>query len=233
MDRPDASIKIDIVEALSRDSRVNSARITVTVVAGRVVLGGDTPTLYTQRIAEDLSTSVRGVRQVQNNLRVSRSAHCPSDDDIKNYAGQMLRWNASIDTRKINIQVSDGTVILDGEVDAYWKRQYIKRLLLDIQGITDVDNRLLVAPELVPQDQVIAEDIRSAINRYTRLGDDIISVDVSDGIVTLSGHVPNWYSKRRTPRVAEHILGVKGIINKLTVIRQAQTDKNSLPMIQD
>ena len=60
----------------------------------------------------------------------------------------------------------------------------------------------------------------TALNRYTRLGDNLINVDASDGIVTLTGNVSTWYSKCRTPQVAEHILGVKGIVNKLMVTRQ-------------
>jgi len=110
-------------------------------------------------------------------------------------------------------------------VDAYWKGDHIEELILDIQGITHVDNRLVVNPDLIPQDQVIADDVRSAIDRYTRLGDDTIRVDVNDGIVTLTGNVTNWYSKFRTPRVAEHVLGVKDIVNNLDIItQQAQTE---------
>jgi osmotically-inducible protein OsmY len=225
MDRSDESTKIDIVELLSRDSRVNSARITVTVVGGRVILGGDTPTLYTRAVAEDLCTSVRGVRDVKNELRVSPPSASPSDDDIRCFADQVLNWNASIDDSKINVNVCSGSLTLEGEVDAYWKRDHIEELILDIQGITHVDNRLVVNPDLIPQDQVIADDVRSAIDRYTRLGDDTIRVDVNDGIVTLTGNVPNWYSKFRTPRVAEHVLGVKDIVNNLDIITQpAQTE---------
>ncbi len=217
MQRSDEAIRIDVVEALSRDSRVNSARITVTVDAGRVVLNGDTPTLYTLHVAQGLAASVSGIRSIENQLSVSRPPSVQSDADIRVRAQQVLRWNESIAHDKIDVTVDAGTVTLRGQVDASWKRTRAELLVLDIHGITGLANELNVVPDLTPQDRVIAEDVRSAIVRCTCLGDDSITVEVDHGLVTLKGEVPNWWSKYRTPSIAEHVLGVKGVIDELIV----------------
>lgn len=217
MDRSDEVIRSDVVEALSRDSRVNSSRITVVVEAGRVRLRGDAPTLYTIQIAGELAASVRGVVSVHSDLGVSRTATCPDDTVIKRFADQTLHYNASIGDGNIHVTVDTGTVTLLGEVDAYWKRNRAESLMLDIQGVVGVINQLAVVPELVPQDKVIADDVKSAIERCTSLGQDSINVEVHHGLVTLTGNVPSLLSKHTTPHIAESILGVKGVIDNLVV----------------
>jgi len=217
MDCSDEVIRSNVVEALSRDSRFNSARITVVVEAGRATLHGDAPTLYTIQIATELAASVRGVASVHSELNVSRAAGSPDDTVIKRFADQILRYNASIGDGRIHVAVDAGIVTLRGEVDGYWKRNRAEALMLDIQGIVGVVNELVVVPELVPQDKVIADDVKSAIERYSCFGQDSINVEVRQGLVTLTGNVPNLWSKHTTPHLAECILGVKGVIDNLVV----------------
>jgi len=217
MDRSDPEISSDIVEALSRDSRVNTARITVIVNAGCVTLSGDTPTLYTASIARELVACVPGIRAVCCELEVVRPAGIPADTDICSHAEHILSWNASIGAREVSVSVNCGRVKLEGEVDAYWQRSRAEALILDIQGVVGVINKLVVIPELVPGDQVIASDVKSAITRCTCLNHDDITVEVEQGLVTLSGQVPSWWSKQNTPQLAESILGVKGVVDRLVV----------------
>lgn len=217
MEPGDELIKSDVVEALSRDSRVNSARITVVVENGRVILSGDAPTLYTAQVASELAACVHSVRSVHSELDVSPPPAGPSDAAIRNYAEQILRWNASVSAGRIGARVEAGILTLEGEVDAYWKRNRAELLMLDIEGIVGVVNRLVVVPELVPQDQVIAADVKSALDRCTCMQQDSITVEVSQGLVTLTGQVPSLWSKHNTPHLVESILGVKGVIDNLVV----------------
>jgi osmotically-inducible protein OsmY len=217
MERSDEIVRSEVVETLSRDSRVNTARITVVVEQGRVVLRGDAPTLYTIHVAMELAACVCGVQSVHSELDVTRPASSPSDDAILNYAGQVLRWNVSTGAGKIRVRVDGGMLTLEGEVDAYWKRNRAELLMLDIEGIVGVVNKLVVVPELTPQDKVIADDVKSAIARCTGMGREHIEVEVRQGLVTLTGNVSNLWSKQTTPHLAETILGVKGVIDNLVV----------------
>jgi osmotically-inducible protein OsmY len=217
MESNDAVIRSDVVEALSRDSRFSLARITVKADHGLVVLSGDAPNLYTIQVAMEVSGCVNGVQGVRSELSVVNSLEKPDDESIRESAGQILSWSASIGDGPVDVHVASGLLTLDGEVDAFWKRRRAEALMLDVRGVVAVVNNIKVIPLLEPQDQVIADDVKSAIERCSCLSRDAIVVDVRQGLVTLSGRVPTLSSKRQTPCLAEAVLGVKGVIDKLEV----------------
>jgi osmotically-inducible protein OsmY len=71
--RSDERIREDVCERLMLDHDVDATEIDVTVHDGVVVLDGTVNERHAKRIAEDICELVRGVRDVQNNLRVSRA----------------------------------------------------------------------------------------------------------------------------------------------------------------
>lgn len=221
MQLSDAVIKSDVVEALSRDSRFSLARITVKADRGLVVLSGDAPNLYTIQVAMDVAGCVNGVQGVRSELSVVNPVEAPDDESIRKNANQILRWSASIGDGRVDVNVASGLLTLDGEVDAFWKRRRAEALMLDVRGVIAVANNIKVVPVLEPQDQVIADDVKSAIERCSCVSRDSIVVDVRHGLVTLSGEVPTLSSKRQTPSLAEAVLGVKGVIDKLVVCHPA------------
>jgi len=216
MDDTDELIRSQVVEALSRDSRFSHARLTVRVENAQVLLFGDTPTLYLMQLVIDLAGCMPGVRGVQSALRVWDLSH---DDDqrLQVRVEQVLKWSASLGASNLGISVERGVLTLDGKVDAYWKRQRAEALVMDIQGVLAVINQLQVVPELTPQDQVIADDVKSAIARCGCSSRDHIHIEVESGMVTLSGQVPSLWSKRYAPSLVEAVLGVTGVVDKLVV----------------
>jgi len=169
----------------------------------------------------EVAGCVNGVQGVHSELTVVNPVENPDDELIRKNANQILRWSASIGDGQVEASVASGMLTLDGEVDAYWKRRRAEALMLDVRGVIAVDNRVQVVPDLEPQDQVIADDVRSAIERCSCVSRDTIVVDVHHGLVTLSGEVPTLSSKRQTPCLAEAVLGVKGVIDKLVVCQPA------------
>ena len=61
-----------ISERLAGDSDVDASEIQLSVQDGRVVLAGLVPSQQARRDAEALAASVRGVREVDNRLKVER-----------------------------------------------------------------------------------------------------------------------------------------------------------------
>lgn len=70
--RSDERIREDVCERLTMDHDVDATDIEVNVREGIVTLEGTVAERRAKRIAEDVAESVRGVRDVQNNLRVAR-----------------------------------------------------------------------------------------------------------------------------------------------------------------
>jgi osmotically-inducible protein OsmY len=71
--RSDERIREEVCERLTMDHDVDASDIEVTVTDAVVMLNGNVDGRHAKRIAEDISESVRGVKDVQNNLRVNRS----------------------------------------------------------------------------------------------------------------------------------------------------------------
>ncbi len=72
--RSDERIEEDVNEALSRDGSLDASEIEVSVKDGEVTLSGTVPDRRMKRRAEDCAEDCSGVRQVQNNLRLEKSA---------------------------------------------------------------------------------------------------------------------------------------------------------------
>ena len=70
--RSDDRIREEVCERLTMDHDVDASDIEVTVSDGVIVLNGSVSERHAKRIAEDICDSVRGVKDVQNNLRVHR-----------------------------------------------------------------------------------------------------------------------------------------------------------------
>lgn len=69
--RPDAEVQDDVDDALDSDPDINAARIAVEVVDGIVYLRGTVPTYYQIGEESDVTWSIRGVRDVVNELTVT------------------------------------------------------------------------------------------------------------------------------------------------------------------
>jgi osmotically-inducible protein OsmY len=70
--RSDDRIREEVCERLTMDHDVDASDIEVSVSDAVVMLNGTVRERHAKRIAEDLCELVRGVKDVQNNLRVSR-----------------------------------------------------------------------------------------------------------------------------------------------------------------
>src|SRR5215212_2311505 len=69
--RSDERIHEDVCERLAMDHDVDASEIEVNVAGGVVTLNGTVDERQAKRLAEDICESVRGVKDVQNNLRVT------------------------------------------------------------------------------------------------------------------------------------------------------------------
>lgn len=70
--RSDEAIREDVCERLTMDHDVDASDIEVQVSDGVVTLEGTVARRHEKRLAEDVADLVRGVRDVENRLRVQR-----------------------------------------------------------------------------------------------------------------------------------------------------------------
>lgn len=77
--RSDERIREDVNERLTADPRVDASEIDVRVVSGEVILTGSVDDRRTRRMVEECIEDLPGVRDVKNELRVSRSMFSGQD----------------------------------------------------------------------------------------------------------------------------------------------------------
>ena len=73
--RSDERINEDVNERLQQNGQIDASNISVSVSQGDVTLSGSVNSRFEKRLAEDVAESCTGVKDVQNDLRVSREQH--------------------------------------------------------------------------------------------------------------------------------------------------------------
>ncbi len=214
-------VKKDVIDQLYWDERVDASEVKVEVSDGQVKLEGSVPTFSALRAAENDAIKIPGVVLVDNQLKVEPVPVLPpsSDEEIKTRAETILRWNADIDANNISVSVIAGYVTLNGHVDSYWKKLRAEELVEDLFGVRAVDNALSVVLTPSRSDERIAEDVVSALRRRIDLDINHVDVMVENGVVMLSGTVPNWTVLQEVEVIARYTAGVMEVINDLWVSR--------------
>lgn len=217
MQRSDEQIKQDAINHLVWDAGVDASCVKVGVRHGVVTVEGRVPSLRARESIYNGLIGLRGVRAVKNDVNVERMLKLPDvgDPDIAERAQQMLEWDSEIDENAVSIQSEDGQVTLEGSVDSLWKKKEIGSIVYRIDGVCNVDNRLIVVPTEKPEDAKIAQDILDALERNELAAPHEIDVEVADGVVTLRGCIKSWIMWRAICDVAERTRGVKEVVEKV------------------
>jgi osmotically-inducible protein OsmY len=218
--RNDEEIKKDVVKQLYWDDRVDASDLKVEVSRGEVILTGTVPNYAAYQAAEDDAWSMPGVKYVRNDTAVKypSGAKVPSDAEIQASIESVLLWQPDIDSLDIDVSVENGSVILRGSVDAYWKKVRAEELALALSGVSSIRNELAVVPTGAFTDKAIAGDIESALKRNVGVDVDSIDVRVENGKVTLSGSVSSPPALIAAEKIVENTPGVI-IFNSELVIR--------------
>jgi osmotically-inducible protein OsmY len=217
--RRSEDIRADVSSQLFWDNRIDESNVNVDVTEGRVILTGTVPTYSDRWQAEDDAYSIAGVRYVDNRLRVSPTTFpVPGDTEVASNIRNVLEWNPTIDSSRIDVSVSDGIVTLSGAVDSYWQKSRAGYLVANVGGVVDVSNLLRVEPVGTESDEDIRRDVLTTLARNTFIEADRINVHVSDGTVTLTGTVDDYFAWRTAEDVAKFTSGVVDVHNDLVII---------------
>lgn len=211
------TVVIDVRRALSSDTRIDQSKIDVSSEeAGIIIVSGQVDTYNEKILAEEIAGRVRGVKDVINNISVVPPI-MKSDEEISDDVRKNLELDVWVDETKISVETIDGVVFLRGIVNSRTEKQEAESDARWIAGVVDVVNHLIVKPEMKIADAEIARDVRAALIKNTRLDLTEMNVDVSDGVVTLTGEVPNFTQKRIAEFVSFSVPGVVDVLNELHV----------------
>lgn len=217
--REDEDIKVDVVNQLKWDARIDASDVSVKVNQGDVTLEGDVPTMTAKSAAFDDANKVEGVLSVVDDLNIDipTSRTTLNDAEIRDNIETALSINSDVESYKIYVTVENGWVTLEGTVNAFWEKVSAEDEALEAKGVLGVSNNLAVVPTGDYIDETIAEDIVNALKRNVQVNSDDIDVTVKDGEVTLEGFVKTFSAKNAAYESAIYTPGVVGVDNKIVV----------------
>jgi osmotically-inducible protein OsmY len=143
--RTDPDIARAVADALEWNISVPKGRIKAKVEKGWVTLEGDVDWHFQKEAAERAVRSITGVKGVTS-LVVVR-AH-PTPADVKKKIADALERGAEFDAERITVEVEGNKAILRGTVRSYAERMDAERAAKNAPGVTEVENRLVVDPNI-------------------------------------------------------------------------------------
>jgi osmotically-inducible protein OsmY len=142
VDRTDADIAHDATQALQLRPGI-ADNVQTVVHSGHVTLTGTVEWLFQKEQAEHAVRHVRGVRGVINHINVNAKAGIR---DVHRRIVRALHRNADVDSRCIDVSVSNNVVTLKGTVRSWMQRQAAEEAAASAPGIRRVDNEIIVEP---------------------------------------------------------------------------------------
>ena len=211
----DPDITFWVKDALRNDPRVDLAPLTVVTEDGFVRLTGIVNTLAAQQYAVREAQKIRGVKGVINALIVS--PHWRTDESIEQEVRRRILNSAVIESQRVHVEVTKGTVTLTGTVATWSEAQEAGLLATEVEGVQEIHNNLALENPLTRSDQEIKADSVAALQRNVYFTNLPITVTVHDGVVTLEGTVGSAYEKAKAAQLIQRISHVKHVQNHLNV----------------
>lgn len=151
--RSDVEILRDVTRLLEDDSYVRRLPISADVLQGVVTLRGAVSSHLPRMRAAELSGRVKGVRGVRNEIEV-RWKSLFRDPTLKQHVESRLRanWETTNIVKSINVSVTNGNVVLTGDVATWAQRREAGRMAFFTSGVRSVQNRLTIKGVRYPWD---------------------------------------------------------------------------------
>ena len=215
--RSDRDLKQRVLRELRWDSRVSCASINVEVNDAVATLCGSVPTYAQKMAAQEAAHRVVGVLDVANDIEVNPSAHfMRGDTELARAVRSALEWDALLPDQQIQSTVSDGWVMLEGEVNNERERTDAERVIERLTGVVGVMNKLSIRKQVVDEDQ-LREEIEDALQTRAKRESGRLRIEINDGALDLFGRVHSWQERRAVLGSISHAPRVTQVRDHLRV----------------
>jgi osmotically-inducible protein OsmY len=206
-----------VTDELRWDPKLDSRSIAVSADDGTVTLRGAVGSFREKRDAKKAAERVYGVTGVKNALHVQLMSETAREDaDLRGDVLQALMLDTLVPA-SVDAKVYDGYVTLTGTAEWQYQRDEAEVVAGNILGVVDVADEIeLTGPP--PKGSDVEDDIRSAFARNARLDANALSVETSNGTVTVKGTVPSWAERDQAIAAAWAAPGVRNVHDRILVL---------------
>lgn len=234
---PEARIN-ELMAALERDPRIDVHHhpVRVSFREGEWVLEGFVKNIAAKKLVQAAARRLAGDTSILDRLRVF-AAEPKEDgalrDEVCNLLSQepvfleyglrivgnggpiTLREPREDASRVLDIEVSNGTVIMTGSVGSLSHRRLAEALVWWTAGCEVVDNRLQVFPPEEDNDGELADVILMVLEKDPLVHASQLSLSVKNGVVTLEGYVASKEEKHLAVMDTWCVPGVQDVIDHI------------------
>jgi osmotically-inducible protein OsmY len=111
---------------------------------------------------------------------------------------------------QVRVVVQDGQVVLSGTVYLYSQKMLYEQIVWRTPGVVEVDSEIRVAPRLPIEDAELARQIHTLLKGQQRFQNAEVTVDVTQGAVSLSG---TFHDPSDVLALKHQIAEIEGVIH--------------------
>jgi osmotically-inducible protein OsmY len=144
-----------------------------------------------------------------------------TDDRIEASAKKTHVFKTYLKDDAIKTDSKNGVVTLTGTVTEASHKSLAENTVESLPGVTSVDNQLKVKSESPAEhsDGWIGTKVKSTLLFHRNVRATKTDVNVTDGVVTLSGEASSLAQKELTTEYASDVEGVKSVKNEMTIAK--------------
>lgn len=239
----DDEVKSRVEKALAADKKLAGSDIDVASVnKGVVVLSGTADSLSDHVRAVETARGVPGVKRVSTEVKspdrisdaelnrkessaeagAKGAAASVNDGWLTSKVKLRLIANENTPARDINVDTRNGTVTLFGTVPSQASKAAAEAEAKKVDGVTRVVNALEIVPsakkeQIEAKDEEIKKNVEQALGQRADLKNASIRVEVKNGVVRLTGSVPDETERLTAAMTARSTPGVRSVREELEV----------------
>lgn len=215
--KTDLQVQKDVIDELHWDPSIRDSEIGVAAKDGVVTLSGSIDSYAEKCAAERAAERVSGVRAVAEDLVVRPLVgFARSDTDIAHAVTRALKWDVQVPDDKIQATIENGWITLTGSVEWKYQKDAAERAVRYLAGVKGVGNLISIKPAHASKFEV-GTKIKDALRRAAERDADRITVEASNGRVTLKGTVRSFAERMDAERAAWSAPGVTAVEDRIAI----------------
>ena len=138
------------------------------------------------------------------------SGDAAGDREMLEYIAIHTHHDERLEGTQVHVVVRGGHVVLAGTVSLYSQKLLYEHIVGRTPGVVEITNDIRVVPRVPIEDAAIAAHIRMVIKEHRRLHNAAITVDVTEGAVSLSG---TFYDPSDFLFLKHQVAEIEGVID--------------------